>query len=701
MGKSRKKNNAFDTEGMNIRTKLLVTIVPIIVVLIAVMTIVTTMVSQNIIMSRSSAQMEATLGEYANDIAKDLEVIRAQANELSLFIAATHDTVSIQEYQNSLCAVIVNSDMILGSGIWLEPNVYDKAEKYYGPYWYKNVVDGKWDGQDLIETWDYSNADYDYFNQEYYQNAKNLPEATITDPYYDETSGLVMATCSAPIRDREGTFLGCVTVDLMLTTVNDKLSVIKVGDTGTVWMIDSAGNYIYHPAFENVAQEGMNIQTSTEMGEYVAKIMSQGEGEGKFKYEGQTRLLYWAPVPGQGWKMGLTITQAELFSAVQQLLYISIIICIIAIVGCTAVIFVQANGISKAVSVIAKALESLSEGKFERISSEHHYKDEFGIMIESTNTLIDKLTGIVQNIKEHAEGVAASSGELSDMTEQISATTDDVSNAVQEIASGATQQADEIQTAVNATDTVSNAVNGIKETSMEISQSAKEMSDASKATSDAIDILQVSSEKTSSEIEDISAAINATKEAVEAIRDKVEGITNIATQTNLLSLNASIEAARAGEAGKGFSVVAEEIGKLASDSKQMADSIKAEMQSLLEKSDVAVKSVKNVKESNEETQEALQNSLESVGKMIAEIDKTVRGIEDISSGTDSSIEAKNAVVDTMSALSAISEENAASAEETGASMEELNATITTLNEAAGNLSNIAEELNKEMEFFKI
>lgn len=700
MNSNESKKDVLKTEGMNIRTKLIVTIVPIIVVLIAIMAIVTTTISQSIIMDRSAEQMKAILGEYSNEIAGDLNEIKAEADTLSRMVGGTYKSASVEDYKTALSNIVKNDDMVLGSGLWFEPNVFDENEKYFGPYWYKNVdSNGSWDKGDLIETWDYSNAEYDYFSQEYYINAKSLPQATITDPYYDSSSGLVMATCSAPIT-ADGKFIGCVTVDVMLSSMNETLASIHVGETGTVWLLDSAGIYIYHPAFDT-SKEAISITSSTELGDYVNSIQKQAEGEGYFKWDGENRLLYWQTIPGMEWKMGLTITQSELFEAIKKLIYIAMAICLVAIIGCTTVIFLQANSIAKAVSIVAKSLGALSEGRFEKAESDRHYKDEFGIMIDSTNSLIDKLTNIVQNIKEHAGGVAESSSELSDMTEQISATTDDVSNAVQEIASGATQQADEIQTAVTATETVSSAINDIKATSSDISLAAEEMTDASKATSQSIDTLQSSSEKTSNEIENINAAINATREAVEVIRDKVEGITNIATQTNLLSLNASIEAARAGEAGKGFSVVAEEIGKLASDSKQMADDIKAEMQSLLEKSDIAVDAVKSVKESNEDTQNALTQSLESVNKMISEIDKTVQGIEAISTGTDATIEAKNAVVDTMSALSAISEENAASAEETGASMEELNATVTTLNEAANNLNNIAEELNKEMEFFKI
>ena len=86
--------------------------------------------------------------------------------------------------------------------------------------------------------------------------------------------------------------------------------------------------------------------------------------------------------------------------------------------------------------------------------------------------------------------------------------------------------------------------------------------------------------------------------------------------------------------------------------------------------------------------------------MLGNINATVGGVQTISDGAEQCDTSKNAVVDVMSALSAISEENAASSEETGASMQELSATVTTLAGSANNLKSIAEELNKDIEFFK-
>ncbi|WP_081846678.1 methyl-accepting chemotaxis protein [Butyrivibrio sp. AE3004] len=700
MAKSNKENR-LQLEGMSLKMKLIVTIVPIVAILLILLTVITTVVSRNIILQRSDSEMEATLGEHTYYISSELEAIRAQADTVARMVGGTYESASIEDYGKALTEVVEGSSLILGAGLWFEPNAFDKESQYYGPYWYKNTdSNGDWDGKDLILTWDYSNAEYDYFSQEYYTNAKSLPNATITDPYYDASSGMVMASCSAPIKTIEGQFLGCITVDIMLTSIKDQIGSIKVGNTGTLFLIDGNSNYIYHPAYPDACKDQMNLSDSTELNDYISKIKSDDIGEGEFKFEGSTRLLYWDKVPNMTWKVGLTISQDEILKEVNTLMLTSIIVCLVAMILTTAVIIYQATGIASAVAVVANSLSHLREGEFVKITGAKKRTDEIGLMTEATNDVINKLDEIVSHIKESAMSVGSSSEELSDMANQISQTAEDVSNAVQEIASGATQQADEIQSASENVGRIGDAVNDVQDSTGTLSTTAGKMKEASEVSSRSLASLQDSSMEMTAKIDEISRTIQATQEAVTNIGSKVEGITSIATQTNLLSLNASIEAARAGEAGKGFAVVAEEIGQLAENSKQLADDIRVEMDSLLNQAKAAVDAAEDVRQGNIDQQTALGDTLAAVNGMLEDIGSTVGGVQLISRGADTCESSKNAVVDTMSALSAISEENAASSQETGASMQELSATVTTLAGSASNLKDIAEKLNEEMQFFK-
>ncbi len=226
-GKNKKKNN-LKLEGMSIKFILILSIVPVVAVLLIALTVVTSVVSRNIIIERSNSEMSATLGKYTNYIDGEMYEIKAQADTLSKMIGATYTSTSIGEYDEAITSIVTGNDMVLGSGIWFEPNVYDPEQKYYGPYWMKNTdSEGKWDGGALNLTWEYSDENYDYFNQEYYKNAKSMDGASITNPYFDDASGMVMASCSAPIKSGDGTFIGCVTVTLMLGEVNQEIGKYK------------------------------------------------------------------------------------------------------------------------------------------------------------------------------------------------------------------------------------------------------------------------------------------------------------------------------------------------------------------------------------------------------------------------------------------------------------------------------------------
>ena len=515
----------------------------------------------------------------------------------------------------------------------------------------------------------------------------------ISDVIVSAATGLRQITFAAPIQTTDGSIVGIVQRNYNLNDFHELLA----AEADDAFITDRTGLVAAHSQYE--IGNGAHDEESRASSEF----MVSGKDSGFYHVDtgkGYKAYVSYVVEPQSSYRVCVASNSTKVLSAARKSATIIVIIGIIMAIIAAVISIMMGRAFVAPIIDVSKSLSSLADGRFEKVEITRKRTDEFGDMIGNTNSVIQKLDEIVSNIKRSAGKVAKSSEELSDMANQISQTAEDVSNAVQEIATGATQQADEIQSATENVGKIGEAVGDVQDSTGSLSSLADKMKEASEVSSKSLASLQESSSGMTAKIDDIAHTIQATQNAVTNISEKVEGITSIATQTNLLSLNASIEAARAGEAGKGFAVVAEEIGKLAEDSKQMADDIRKEMDVLLEQSKAAVAAADEVKNGNSDQQIALGETLEAVNGMLEDIGSTVGGVQLISKGADTCESSKNAVVDTMSALSAISEENAASSEETGASMQELSATVTTLAGSANSLKDVAEQLNAEMEFFK-
>ncbi|MCR4727931.1 MAG: HAMP domain-containing protein [Lachnospiraceae bacterium] len=532
----------------------------------------------------------------------------------------------------------------------------------------------------------------DVSDRDYFKSAiKGTPY--VSNINVSKTTGRRIITVSSPIDDGNGSIIGIVHRNYDLANFHELLK----AESNHAFMVDRNGQVAAHSQY-NIA-EGEHEEEVRDKAEYYTSGKEEGFYLGDIG-NGDKGYLAYVKEPISGFVICTVKSEHEVLSAARQSAMIVIAVGVVLLIVAVIISIIMARSFISPITAVNSSLSDLSDGRFSQVEGFDRRKDEFGSISRAMNSVIDRLASIVSNIKESATNVGNSSEDLSDMAAQISQTAEDVSNAVQEIATGATQQADEIQQATMSVGAIGEAVGEVKQSSVELTDLAGKMKKASEISGKSLTSLKESSVEMTNKIDEISRTIEATENAVNNISEKVEGITSIATQTNLLSLNASIEAARAGEAGRGFAVVAEEIGKLADDSKQMADEIKVEMDKLLSQSRAAVTAAADVKEGNNTQQVALDETLTAVNGMLDDIGSTVDGVTNISKGAETCESSKNEVVDTMSALSAISQENAASSEETGASMEELSATVTTLAGAAADLKDIAEKLNEDMKFFK-
>lgn len=358
-----------------------------------------------------------------------------------------------------------------------------------------------------------------------------------------------------------------------------------------------------------------------------------------------------------------------------------------------------AGGIKEAEGVILE----LSTGNLAVSPSAKIMKkaDEVGAMARALEKFRITLSSIVTDIMESSEALSSTGENLDTMASQTNATTHEISIAVEGISKGAMSQAEEIESASIQVATIGEEIGDIAKRVDRLDTASSEMENAGESSGKIVTELRASNDKTVHAIERIGKQVYATNESVEKIRVAVNAITEIASQTNLLSLNASIEAARAGEQGKGFAVVASEIQKLAEQSGESAKIIEDIVNILYSESEQSVTAMEEMRDIIKEQEEKLGETTRQFTKVTEGIAVSREETATIKTKTDDCDMSRQKIMDVMSSLSAISEENAASTEETTASMQELNATVSLLAEEAVKVRKMSQGLEDKVKIFSL
>lgn len=378
----------------------------------------------------------------------------------------------------------------------------------------------------------------------------------------------------------------------------------------------------------------------------------------------------------------------------------------IAIV-CAVIISLIVAIISKRIVKIVTGMEGMvnefAKGNFacEMDAKILKRKDEFGSSAQAMVKLQEELRRIIGHIQESSGEVLRDGNELESVAMQTSTTAEEVSSAVEDISKGAQSQAEDTEVATMQITEMGNLIQAIVENVERLNETSLTMQTTGEASAETMKELSEYNDRTVAAIYKVSENVKATDDSVNEIAAAVDLITNIASQTNLLSLNASIEAARAGEAGRGFAVVASEISKLSDESNASAKKIQDIIQELASDSKNSMELMEEVKHTLQQQQEKLSATKNQFEDVIADIETSRRDTNTIHEQTKDCDTARQAVVGIIENLSAISEENAASTQQTTASMEELNATISLVANSATALKELAVSLDEDTRFFKL
>ena len=412
----------------------------------------------------------------------------------------------------------------------------------------------------------------------WYNKPKELKGTYITEPTTYEVNGkdVVMASLAIPILGENGDFLGVISIDYKLDTL-EQIVLEKTPLGGTVELISNKGIYI-----ASGEDPSLKMKNAKENSDVWAKIISEtSQGKEFYTYgnsiiKGKEVLMVAYPVnlenTNTNWILCSQIPKEKILEGYNKIFNVILIAAIGSLIIVILVIGIVIKKMTVGIKYAEKQMDLLANGDL-TIEFEKKYlekEDEIGKMFKSMEAMKEAYRNIITGVKSECntvlESINTTKEKIDDLNVKISdvsATTEELSASMEETAAS-TEEIHSSSTKMEAIiKTMNSSVEDGEKTAKDIEKKAIRLK------ADAIKSQEKSNEITSKMQESLKIAVEKSK-AVEKINELTSRILEITDQTNLLALNAAIESARAGEAGKGFAVVADEIRKLAETSKETA-----------------------------------------------------------------------------------------------------------------------------------
>lgn len=502
-----------------------------------------------------------------------------------------------------------------------------------------------------------------------------------------------------------GALLGRRDGKALTSMVNDT----GYGEEGYGFVIDGNGMIIGHPDENKVfsqfnpIEEVKNDKSLTSLSRLFEDMISKKSGFYNYTFEGNNLYVGYSPIEGTDWIIAITATESELFSALPVLEKIMVIALGIILLISIVITYLLGNSITKPIIKgvgYSKRIASLDLSK-DIDKKDLAKKDEIGELANALQNILLGLRKIIREINDSSEQLAASSQELTATSEQTANAADEVAKTVEEIANEASEQARSTELGTAKAIELGEIIKSVYEYLNEVNHSKDQVNDVVSDGINEIDSLSKITTESTEAVNEIYQVIIKTNDSSNQIGEASKVIEAIASQTNLLSLNAAIEAARAGEAGRGFAVVAEEIRKLAEQSEASTKIINTIVAELQQNTNNAVKTMERVSNISEEQARSVNSSKNKYQQIAEAMEVTNASLSRLNLSGDEMDKMRKSILDVLQNLSAIAEENAAATEQASATTEEQTASVEEIAHSSNKLSELAIRLRTAVARFKV
>jgi methyl-accepting chemotaxis protein len=398
-----------------------------------------------------------------------------------------------------------------------------------------------------------------------------------------------------------------------------------------------------------------------------------------------------------GWYLVGGMRVEELVKDANAIRNMTWVMAFIAMIIAVVIGFFVARMIGRPIVTIRNLMKEGEQGNL-KVRTNITSQDEIGQLGQSFNQMMEKITQLVLQTSLSAQEVLATSSELSDASKKTELSAKEIAVATEEIANGASSLAVESEKGNELTSQIGVQMKAVVQSNVEMGTAASEVYKSSEQGIQYMSELIAKTNKTEQMTRDMVEKVDKLKESTRSIRRILDMLNNITKQTNILSLNATIEAARAGAAGKGFMVVADEIRKLADQSRQsievvgeITETIQREIDETVGVLSTAYPIFKEQIDSVKEADEIFKQVQEQMGGFISRLEGVTDSIQKLD-------QSQLVLSEAMSNVSAVAQESSATSEQVASlSSEQLNIStgLVKLSEKLEELSNsLKESLSK-------